>query len=295
VQEQGNEPVVHEQGIDDEEWIYHPPGNLFPTKGDPESAVREPEFKQHSDYVALSDLPLILRKVAFDEPLNGQSFLFMAETEISNAMFAQYLSATSQLRDDTLLEDFLRKLDQSGRFSTATPVITILDRESLWRKGDVPDGRDHHPVSFVTLGDAIGFCEWLNVRYRADGEFRLPTDREWLAAAYGANRDYPWGNQTKNFEAESTREVDTESELRTPDGLYWMWGNVSELVLTDSDGYGGSIEDFRDPMITRWLGPHFADDRCDPREDYWGYTHSNVSRADTWGFRIVCVPTEPKS
>jgi hypothetical protein len=74
-----------------------------------------------------------------------------------------------------------------------------------------------------------------------------------------------------------------------------MWGNVSELVLTDSDGNGGPIEDFRDPMITRWLGPHFADDRCDPREDSWGCTHPNIGRADTWRFRIVYVPTEPES
>jgi hypothetical protein len=74
-----------------------------------------------------------------------------------------------------------------------------------------------------------------------------------------------------------------------------MWGNVSELILSNSDGYGGQIKDKYDPWICQWLGTSFKEDviqgkGAQPRQDYWGDTHSLSSRSDEWGFRFVFVP-----
>jgi len=287
---QQRDATVQDPEFDEDQWIYEPPANLYPTDSRRVPDARQPEGRVGLDQIELVDLNLVLRKVAFDRPVNGRTSLFVAATETSNAMFAAYLVETSQMRDDTRLQDFVRRLDKSGVSSTGAPLVWIRNPDALWRKGIFPEGLDNHPVSFITVGDAIAFCEWLNRRYDIAGEFRLPTDREWLAAAYGLDRNYPWGNDPLDFASATTATVDSELALATPDGLLWMWGNVSELVLTDSNGYGGKIEDFRDPIITQWLGPHFADRDGSPRQDYWGYTHSKSSRADTWGFRVVFVP-----
>jgi formylglycine-generating enzyme required for sulfatase activity len=71
-----------------------------------------------------------------------------------------------------------------------------------------------HPVVKVSWEDATAFCEWLTKKELAAGRlepgqnYRLPTDREWSAAAGmpeeggntpeerdGKMRDFPWGKQ----------------------------------------------------------------------------------------------------
>ena len=181
--------------------------------------------------------------------------------------------------------------------STASPVIEINDRSALWRKGSFPQNRADHPVSFLDIEQAMAFCEWLNRRYSLDGTFRLPTEQEWLFAAYGTDRKFPWGNDERDWTGASTEPVRARPELSTPDGLYGMWGNVSEFVLSPSDGYGGKTDDPYTPFICQWLGTSYQDETVrgvatQPRQDYWGYTHSLKSRSDTWGFRIVFVPED---
>jgi formylglycine-generating enzyme required for sulfatase activity len=154
-------------------------------------------------------------------------------------------------------------------------------------------------VSFVSIEQAREFCRWLTSRRPFDGVFRLPTEDEWLFAAYSADRRYPWGDEVKSHTAQSTAPVRSRPDLRTPDGLYGMWGNVSELVLSPSDGYGGTIKDKYSPFITKWLGESFEaslirGQPVRPRQDYWGYTHSLKSRSDQWGFRVVFVPEAPQ-
>ena len=39
------------------------------------------------------------------------------------------------------------------------------------------------------------FCDWLNENYSEHGLFRLPTWNEWMIAAYGDLRRYPWGDE----------------------------------------------------------------------------------------------------
>jgi len=62
----------------------------------------------------------------------------------------------------------------------------------LQNGGKIPEGKENHPVAFVTWDDAKAYCDWCRKR--------LPTEAEWeKAAAWDAaaktRRAYPWGNE----------------------------------------------------------------------------------------------------
>ena len=64
-----------------------------------------------------------------------------------------------------------------------------------WKNGAYPQGKENHPVIFVSYNNALAYCKWLEKKYPAY-KFRLPTVSEWeYAASGGKNYIYPWGNQ----------------------------------------------------------------------------------------------------
>lgn len=65
-----------------------------------------------------------------------------------------------------------------------------------------PAGRANHPATDLTWHDARAYCGWLTSEWRREGRIsstevvRLPTEREWEAAARGPEgRIWPWGDQ----------------------------------------------------------------------------------------------------
>jgi formylglycine-generating enzyme required for sulfatase activity len=265
------------------------------------------------------------RRYEIDYPV-----FYLLETEVTNRLYREYVRATGKRKDDADVLATRRQrrpkayhreikdgpVDQDGwqlvgegRVITATISLgghdySIKGDKTIWRDGDYPPGLDDYPVALVTLDDATAFCEWLSKTYPGKGLFRLPTWNEWMIAAYGSSRSYPWGNKWdpalahtshgSSWAGRKTRAEPVSARPKgcTPEGVYGMLGNVSEYIV---EGDITSDEYFN--LGGRWMGGGFDDDgvslggadpaKPSPREDYWGYSHSTAYRADDIGFRVL--------
>lgn len=109
-----------------------------------------------------------------------------------------------------------------------------------WNGNNYPDGKEDHPVTWVSWHAAMAYATWAGKR--------LPTEAEWEFAARGgfATHSYPWGNSIDVTRANYNGNVgDTTAVGTYPDnnyGLYDMAGNVWEWCLDEyqSDFYGNS-------------------------------------------------------
>lgn len=106
-----------------------------------------------------------------------------------------------------------------------------------WTDGQLPKGKENHPITNVGWQDAVAFCQWANVR--------LLTEMEWEKAARGPSIDskcvriYPWGNEAPdkthcNFEWNEnvTTPVDKYPKGASFYGCLDMAGNVWEWTST---------------------------------------------------------------
>ncbi|MEW6358043.1 MAG: formylglycine-generating enzyme family protein [Planctomycetota bacterium] len=67
-----------------------------------------------------------------------------------------------------------------------------------WKGGEPPEGKENHPVVYVSWEDTPKYCEW--VKEGTGWEVRLPTEAEWeKAASWDPKRKqklmHPWGDQ----------------------------------------------------------------------------------------------------
>jgi len=234
---------------------------------------------------------------------------YVLETEVTNEMYREYLMATGKDKDDSRVAKIVRDardlpVIEDGRSRTvvfdeeymANLHLNVVDEATLWKRDKYPKGLGQHPVGLITVREAEAFCDWLSAQYPERGVFRLPTWNEWMLAAYGSDRKYPWGNEWQSSRARCSYEAGKTTEPvkarvsgRTPEGLFGMIGNVGEYVASDDRS---NKEFFQ--MGSRCMGGGFNSGRTLPRKDYWGYRHRRDARNDALGFRIVLDPSKNK-
>lgn len=68
-----------------------------------------------------------------------------------------------------------------------------ISAPSYWDGSEIPEGRERHPVLWVSAEEAETYCHWLSIKYPG-WTFSLPTEAEWEFAAVGkSGYNYPWG------------------------------------------------------------------------------------------------------
>ena len=89
--------------------------------------------------------------------------------EVTNAQFAEFLMTNPQWQKENVHED-----THNG------------DYLKHWSGATGPEGRDDHPVVFITWAAAQSYCRWRGGQ--------LPTEAQWeYVARSGDDREFPWG------------------------------------------------------------------------------------------------------
>ena len=130
-----------------------------------------------------------------------------------------------------------------------------------WRGGQVPPGRENHPVVSINWNDALAYCGWLSEK--TGKNVTLPSEAEWEKAARGDKdkRAYPWGDNWRELHCNSnelglgeTTPVGLFLNGASPYGCLDMSGNVWEWTRTiwdDKFKYPYKIDDGRENLEAR--------------------------------------------
>jgi formylglycine-generating enzyme required for sulfatase activity len=203
------------------------------------------------------------------------SGLYVAETEVTNGQYEQFLQDLLRNKEYGLL-DTCKVLKTDWRALLPTQYRQLSDA-AVFRNAHPDESRC--PVQNIRYEAALAYCQWLTDAYNQDtgkkkfGKvlFRLPTEQEWKDAArqgVDVKAEYPWGGihvrnskgcYLGNFLSVEPCEgcdaakddsndggffpVMADTYYPNKGGLYNLSGNVAEMVAEKGIAKGGSWED----------------------------------------------------
>lgn len=144
---------------------------------------------------------------------------------------------------------FVARYPVTNRDYAAFVKATGHGRPRYWSgSGEIPPGKEEHPVVGVSYADAIAYAQWKNRR--------LPTEQEFEKACRGTDaRRWTWGNvfdkSRANVGEETTSPVTAYPTGVSPYGAFEMAGNVWEWNSSWYELYPGSPPN---RTVERFLG-----------------------------------------
>jgi gamma-glutamyl hercynylcysteine S-oxide synthase len=171
-----------------------------------------------------------------EHPMQIGSF-YIDKYPVTNAQFKKFLDATHYHPKDDL--NFLHD----------------------WKDGNIPQGWENKPVTWVSQDDARAYANWAGKR--------LPHEWEWQYAAQGTDgRLYPWGNEwddsavplpDKSRTMRGPDAVDGHPKGASPFGVMDMVGNVWQWTeeFVDEHTRGGILRggSYYQPQGSIWYFP----------------------------------------
>jgi formylglycine-generating enzyme required for sulfatase activity len=141
---------------------------------------------------------------------------WMDRTEVTNAMFANFLNANGN-----------RSAGGVPWLDLNEPLVSLSNENEGWQ---VLPGKEDYPIVGVSWYGAKAYCEWA-VR-------DLPTEAQWEYAAKGSDGfRFPWGNSAPNCAysrywgcGNKPAQVGGLSAGMSPFGVYDLAGNAAEWV-----------------------------------------------------------------
>ena len=124
---------------------------------------------------------------------------------------------------------YLPLLGAAKNVSVAYAPVTNEDYARFTGKPVAP-GTEKHPVTNVSVAEAVKYCKWLGERDPAH-TYRLPTEEEWELAAGHMPKDADFNCGV----GDSIRPVDAFAQTKGASGGIDFWGNCWEWTATKRD------------------------------------------------------------